>query len=186
MKQPVIQNDNANLPPLLVLSTFLKEKKRTFVLEKLKEFGLVRKEWFDKSLGHQKKDFPYKPFLGRRYRWSTAPVTDAEVDQLFSMIQTLMQTVPQKNKVESNSKGQVLSKGTNKKKRISFLALFLITLALTILGGGGFAAFQIFTYGPSESFQFELAGVILGGTLTMGVILLALGKILQQVKAKLN
>jgi hypothetical protein len=39
---------NASLPPTLVLSTFLLEQKRAYVSAKLKDFGLVRKEYFDK------------------------------------------------------------------------------------------------------------------------------------------
>ena len=40
---------NASLPPTLVLSTFLLEQKRAYVSAKLKDFGLVRKEYFDKK-----------------------------------------------------------------------------------------------------------------------------------------
>jgi hypothetical protein len=57
MAKKVINNLNANLPPLVVLGSFLSEKKKDFVTTKLNEFGLVRKEYFDRKLGHQKKDF---------------------------------------------------------------------------------------------------------------------------------
>jgi hypothetical protein len=89
MAKKKINNPNADLPPLLVLSTFLAEKKREFVTEKLKEFGLVRQEFFNRKLGHKKSDFPLKKFLGKRYRYTTAPMTDEEVNQLFTIIQTL-------------------------------------------------------------------------------------------------
>lgn len=89
MAKKKLTNSNADLPPLLVLSTFLAEKKREFVTEKLKEFGLVRQEFFNRKLGHKKADFPFKKFLGKRYRYVTAPMTDEEVNQLFTIIQTL-------------------------------------------------------------------------------------------------
>jgi hypothetical protein len=89
MAKKKLTNPNADLPPLLVLSTFLAEKKREFVTEKLKEFGLVRQEFFNRKLGHKKSDFPFKKFLGKRYRYVTAPMTDEEVNQLFTIIQTL-------------------------------------------------------------------------------------------------
>ncbi len=89
MAKKKLTNPNADLPPLLVLSTFLAEKKREFVTEKLKEFGLVRQEFFNRKLGHKKADFPFKKFLGKRYRYVTAPMTEEEVNQLFAIIQTL-------------------------------------------------------------------------------------------------
>jgi hypothetical protein len=89
MAKKKLTNPNADLPPLLVLSTFLAEKKREFVTEKLKEFGLVRQEFFNRKLGHKKADFPFKKFLGKRYRYVTAPMTEEEVNQLFNIIQTL-------------------------------------------------------------------------------------------------
>ena len=89
MAKKKLTNPNADLPPLLVLSTFLAEKKREFVTEKLKVFGLVRQEFFNRKLGHKKADFPFKKFLGKRYRYVTAPMTEEEVNQLFNIIQTL-------------------------------------------------------------------------------------------------
>jgi hypothetical protein len=99
MAKKKLKNPNADLPPLLVLSTFLAEKKRSFVTTKLKEFGLVRQEYFNRKLGHKKADFPMKKFLGQRYRFVTAPMTDDEVNQLFSIIQTLISL--QKNPKDS-------------------------------------------------------------------------------------
>lgn len=98
MAKKKITNPNADLPPLLVLSSFLSEKKREYVTEKLKEFGLVRQEFFNRKLGHKKVDFPFKKFLGKRYRYVTAPMTDEEVNQLFTIIQTLasLQKQPKK------------------------------------------------------------------------------------------
>jgi DNA-binding transcriptional regulator GbsR (MarR family) len=111
MKKTNLQDTNANLPPLMVLGSFLSEKKREFVSSKLQEFGLVRKEIFNKKLGHKKKDFPLKKFFGKRYRFVPAPMTDAEVDQLFEMIQTLLAITPKAT--TSNGAGNV--NGKNKK-----------------------------------------------------------------------
>ena len=111
MKKTNLQDTNANLPPLMVLGSFLSEKKREFVSSKLQEFGLVRKEIFNKKLGHKKKDFPLKKFFGKRYRFVPAPMTDAEVDQLFDMIQTLLAITPKAT--TSNGDGNV--NGKNKK-----------------------------------------------------------------------
>lgn len=111
MKKTNLQDTNANLPPLMVLGSFLSEKKREFVSSKLQEFGLVRKEIFNKKLGHKKKDFPLKKFFGKRYRFVPAPMTDAEVDQLFEMIQTLLAITPKAT--TSNGDGNV--NGKNKK-----------------------------------------------------------------------
>jgi hypothetical protein len=108
MKKKNLQDTNANLPPLMVLGSFLSEKKREFVSSKLQEFGLVRKEVFNRKLGHKKKDFPLKKFLGKRYRFIPAPMTDAEVDQLFDMIQTLLAITPKKN--NNNDEGNVIKK----------------------------------------------------------------------------
>ena len=108
MKKKNLQDTNANLPPLMVLGSFLSEKKREFVSSKLQEFGLVRKEVFNRKLGHKKKDFPLKKFLGKRYRFIPAPMTDAEVDQLFDMIQTLLTITPKKN--NNNDEGNVIKK----------------------------------------------------------------------------
>ena len=104
MKKTKLQDTNANLPPLMVLGSFLSEKKREFVSSKLQEFGLVRKEVFNKKLGHKKKDFPLKKFLGKRYRYVPAPMTDAEVDQLFQMIQTLIAITPKSNATDGDGK----------------------------------------------------------------------------------
>ncbi len=108
MKKKNLQDTNANLPPLMVLGSFLSEKKREFVSSKLQEFGLVRKEVFNRKLGHKKKDFPLKKFFGKRYRFIPAPMTDAEVDQLFDMIQTLLAITPKKN--NNNDEGNVIKK----------------------------------------------------------------------------
>ncbi len=108
MKKKNLQDTNANLPPLMVLGSFLSEKKREFVSSKLQEFGLVRKEVFNRKLGHKKKDFPLKKFFGKRYRFIPAPMTDAEVDQLFDMIQTLLAITPKKN--NTNDDGNVIKK----------------------------------------------------------------------------
>ncbi len=108
MKKKNLQDTNANLPPLMVLGSFLSEKKREFVSGKLQEFGLVRKEVFNRKLGHKKKDFPLKKFFGKRYRFIPAPMTDAEVDQLFDMIQTLLAITPKKN--NNNDEGNVIKK----------------------------------------------------------------------------
>jgi hypothetical protein len=100
MAKKKLTNPNADLPPLLVLSTFLAEKKREFVTEKLKEFGLVRQEFFNRKLGHKKADFPFKKFLGKRYRYVTAPMTEEEVNQLFAIIQTLTSLQKQTKKID--------------------------------------------------------------------------------------
>ena len=100
MAKKKLTNPNADLPPLLVLSTFLAEKKREFVTEKLKEFGLVRREFFNRKLGHKKADFPFKKFLGKRYRYVTAPMTEEEVNQLFAIIQTLTSLQKQTKKID--------------------------------------------------------------------------------------
>jgi hypothetical protein len=182
MAKPVHINPNADLPPLMVLSPYLKEKKREFVTQKLHDFGLVRKEIFNRKLGHQRKDFPFKPWFKKRYRYVTAPMTDEEVDQLASTIQSLMSFTP---KVESSqtqvippqSLGDAVSK-----KSFSILSLGLILFSLISLGGGFFLAYQI--YLSSFSLAFELASLIAAGSLFVAIMFVALAEILKLIKSK--
>jgi hypothetical protein len=148
MAKKITNHPNANLPPLMVLTSFLNEKKREFVTNKLKEFGLVRQEFFDRKAGHKKKDFPFKRFLGKRYRFVTAPMTDQEVDQLFLLVQTLISITPkassQANLLETKQGlGQGAQPITKKPSRkFSLLALLLNLFALITLAIGGYSAYE--------------------------------------------
>ncbi|MEY3431222.1 MAG: hypothetical protein RIS53_120 [Bacillota bacterium] len=184
MAQSPVKNPNANLPPLVVLGSFLTEKKREFVSKKLFEFGLVRKEYFDRKLGHQKKDFKFKKFFGKRYRYTPAPMTETEVDQLFTLIQTLMSMSPKSNpettsKLNSQSFEKPLQKSTS--LPISLLGIFLVILGLAGLGGGGFAAYLV--YSNAGPLALELAAVIAGSSLFFALTLMTLARILRIVRA---
>jgi hypothetical protein len=138
-------NQNASLPPILVLSTFLLEQKREFVHKKLKEFGLVRKEYFDKKLGHKKRDFQLKKLFGKRYRLATAPLNDAEVVELYETIQTLItlkgeKTTDFKNLNDLESPAHSLKSTSG----FSLINLFLLITSLGGLGGAGYYGFTIY------------------------------------------
>lgn len=177
-------NPNANLPPLVVLGTFLTEKKREFVASKLFDFGLVRKEFYDPKQGHKKKDFKLKKFLGKRYRYVPAPMTDAEVEQLFTLIQTLISITPKPNQPQANESqlASTTSQTTSKKKRLplSFLGLLLGLFALAGLGGGGYAAYLVYT--ANGTLALELAIVIGATSLFFALVLLVLARILRIVR----
>lgn len=180
-----LQNPNANLPPLVVLGSFLSEKKREFVSKKLFEFGLVRKEFFDPKLGHNKKDFKLKKFLGKRYRYTPAPMTDAEVDQLFSLIQTLMSLTPKPNQDQANQlDGIKLEKGKQHLNRtrtpFSLLGIILVLVGLAGLGGGGYAAYLV--YVNAAPLALELAAVIGASSVFFALSLITLARILRIVR----
>jgi hypothetical protein len=184
MAKSIVKNPNANLPPLVVLGSFLTEKKREFVSKKLFEFGLVRKEYFDRKLGHQKKDFKLKKFLGKRYRYTPAPMTEAEVDQLFTLIQTLMSMSPKSNqepanKLDSKSSDKPLHKTTS--LPFSFLGMILFIIGLAGLGGGGFAAYLV--YMNAGPLALELSVVIAASSLFFALSLITLARILRIVQA---
>jgi hypothetical protein len=183
MAKEIKLNPNANLPPLVVLGSFLGEKKREFVSQKLFDFGLVRKEYFDRKLGHKKKDFKLKKFLGKRYRYTPAPMTDAEVEQLFQLIQTLLSMTPKSNQ-EPSLTNPLPSQTQAKKKQalpISFLGVFLFVFAFAGLGGGVYAAYLVYTNaGP---LALELAAVIGATSLFFFLTLLVLARILRFLRA---
>lgn len=185
MAKKVINNLNANLPPLVVLGSFLSEKKKDFVTTKLKEFGLVRKEYFDRKLGHQKKDFKLKKFLGKRYRFVAAPMTDAEVDQIFDLIQTLLSITPKANNNGSTTNQLDVSSSplpTKKTKLpISLLGFLLVILGLGGLGGGGYAAYLVFT--NDGELALEIASVIAATSLFFSLTLIVLARILRIVRS---
>jgi uncharacterized protein YjgD (DUF1641 family) len=184
MAKKVIENPNANLPPLVVLESFLNEKKKEFVTNKLHEFGLVRKEVFDRKLGHQKKDFKLKKFLGKRYRFVSAPMTEAEIEQIFTLIQTLLSITPKATSNLSNGKSFVDDKKTNGEKEnlpISLLGLLLILVGLAGLGGGGYAAYLVFTNGGALA--LELAAIIAASGVFFSLTLIVLARILQIVSS---
>jgi hypothetical protein len=184
MAKKVIQNPNANLPPLMVLESFLNEKKKEFVTNKLHEFGLVRKEVFDRKLGHKKKDFKLKKFLGKRYRFVPAPMTEAEVEQLFTLIQTLLSITPQSTLNLPDGKPVDDDKKTNSKKQklpISLLGLLLVLAGLAGLGGGGYAAYLVFT--NDGALALELAAIIAASGVFFSLTLLVLARILRIVRS---
>ena len=184
MAKKVIQNPNANLPPLVVLESFLNEKKKEFVTNKLHEFGLVRKEVFDRKLGHQKKDFKLKKFFGKRYRFVPAPMTEAEVEQIFTLIQTLLSITPKATSNVSDGKSIVDDIKTNTKKEklpVSLLGLFLVLVGLAGLGGGGYAAYLVFTNGGALA--LELAAIIAASGVFFSLTLLVLARILRIVRS---
>jgi hypothetical protein len=184
MAKKVIQNPNANLPPLVVLESFLNEKKKEFVTNKLHEFGLVRKEVFDRKLGHQKKDFKLKKFLGKRYRFVPAPMTDTEVEQIFTLIQTLLSITPKATSNLSDGKPDTEDKKTISKKQklpISLLGLLLVLVALAGLGGGGYAAYLVFT--NDGALALELAAIIAASGVFFSLTLLVLARILRIVRS---
>jgi hypothetical protein len=178
MAKKLIQNTNANLPPLLVLEYFLKDKKKEFVISKLHEFGLVRKEFFDRKLGHKKKDFKLKKFLGKRYRFIPAPMTEAELEHVFTLIQTLLSITP---KATSN-----LSEGNETLKKsqtlpLSPLSLLLVLVGLAGLGGGGYASYLVFT--NNGVLALELAAIIAASSVFFSLTLIVLARILRIVRS---
>lgn len=176
-------NANANLPPLVVLGSFLGEKKREFVSQKLFDFGLVRKEYFDLKLGHKKKDFKLKKFLGKRYRYIPAPMTDAEVEQLFQLIQTLLSMTPKSNQEPLLANPAPTQTKTKNKSPlpVSLLGVLLFLFAFAGLGGGGYAAYLVYTNaGP---LALELAAVIGATSLFFFLTLLVLARILRFLRA---
>lgn len=184
MAKKLIQNPNANLPPLVVLESFLSEKKKEFVTSKLHEFGLVRKEVFDRKLGHQKKDFKLKKFLGKRYRFVPAPMTETEVEQIFTLIQTLLSITPKAPSNVSDGNPIVDDKKTKSKKQklpISLLGLLLVLLGLAGLGGGGYAAYLVFI--NDGALALELAAIIAASGVFFSLTLLVLARILRIVRS---
>lgn len=157
-KKPLL-NQNASLPPTLVLSTFLLEQKRTFVTSKLIEYGLVRKEYFDKSLGHKKNDFKLKKLFGRRYRLATATLTDVEINELFDTIQTLIVLKEDTAKpLQNNPLGD--EKNTIKTKPgFSFLNFIIFLTSLGALGGGGYVAYT--TYETNLEYAITIGAIAL-------------------------
>ncbi|MBM3909297.1 MAG: hypothetical protein FJ352_00800 [Firmicutes bacterium] len=184
MAQSPVKNPNANLPPLVVLGSFLTEKKREFVSKKLFEFGLVRKEYFDRKLEHQKKDFTLKKFLGKRYRYTPAPMTDAEVDQIFTLIQTLMSMSVKTNQDSPNKFNfQAVEKPLQKSTALPFslLGILLVIIGLVGLGGGAYAAYLV--YSNAGPLALELAAVIGATSLFFALSLITLARILRIVRA---
>ncbi len=184
MAKSIVKNPNANLPPLVVLGSFLTEKKREFVSKKLFEFGLVRKEFYDRKLGHQKKDFKLKKFLGKRYRYTPAPMTDTEVDQIFTLIQTLMSMTPKSNQdqpAKFDEKSLEKTVGKNTRLPLSLLGIMLVLVGLAGLGGGGYAAYLV--YANAGPLALELAAVIAGSSLFFALALITLARILRIVRA---
>lgn len=190
MAKKTITNPNADLPPLMVLSSFLNEKKREYVSNKLKDFGLVRKEYFNRKLGHQKKDFPLKKFLGKRYRYVTAAMSDAEVEQLFGIVKTLLEITPKPRQNQdaftSQDSSRKKQESNEEKASFSFLSFILNLLALVNLGVGGYSLYQLYNVTMTlnlSPIDFTIAiaeGVIL--YLVPAIILFALAQIIRKIK----
>jgi hypothetical protein len=161
-KKPLL-NQNASLPPTLVLSTFLLEQKRTFVASKLKEYGLVRKEYFDKSLGHNKNDFKLKKLFGKRYRLVTATLTDLEIHELFDTIQTLIVLKEDKTTLiqKTPSTNDTNSIHSNKPGFSLFNFIILLT-TLSALGGAGYVAFTSYEANPEYAITIGAIAVSYG------------------------
>jgi hypothetical protein len=181
MAKPIQINPNADLPPLMVLSPYLKEKKREFVTKKLHDFGLVRKEIFNRKLGHKRKDFPLKKFFGKRYRYVTAPMTDEEVDQLLNTIQSLMNLTPKPEASQTQTDRKLLNPSVPPVKSNSLLSMLLVLLSFVSLGGGFFAAYQV--YMSSIALALELAIVLASGSFLIAIMFLALAQILKLLKS---
>jgi hypothetical protein len=184
MAKKIIQNPNANLPPLVVLESFLNEKKKEFVVSKLHEFGLVRKEVFDKKLGHKKKDFKLKKFLGKRYRIVPAPMTDNEVEQIFTLIQTLLSITPKAPSNLSESTQVIDDKKSPAKKQklpMSLLGFLLVLTGLAGLGGGGYAAYLVFTNDGELALAFAV--IIAASSVFFSLTLIVLARILRIVRS---
>lgn len=192
MAKKTILNPNADLPPLMVLASFLNEKKREFVTTKLKEFGLVRQEFFNKKLGHKKKDFPFKKFLGKRYRFVTAPMTDPEVDQLFQLVQTLISITPKSQGGESqltNLNAKLTKEEPKKiKRRFSLVAFLLGILGFVSLGVGGYTLYLEVIESLSTNLPLLELVLSIGQSmvtwLVPAFILFALAVLLKEVKNK--
>jgi hypothetical protein len=182
MAKKVIQNPNANLPPLVVLESFLNEKKKDFVVNKLHEFGLVRKEVFNRKLGHKKKDFKLKKFFGKRYRLIPAPMTEHEVEQIFTVIQTLLSITPKTNaqSSEASQTGTLKTNTENEKLPISPLGMALVLVAFAGLGGG-YASYLVFTNDGELALTF--AAIIAASSLFFSLTLIVLARILRIVRS---
>ena len=168
-KKPLL-NQNASLPPTLVLSTFLLEQKRTFVTSKLKEYGLVRKEYFDKSLGHKKSDFKLKKLFGRRYRLATATLTDLEINELFDTIQTLIVLKEDKTKlIQQNPSINENNSIKSVKPGFSFFNFIILLTSLGALGGGGYVAYT--TYETNLEYAITIGAIAVSyGLLSLLII----------------
>jgi hypothetical protein len=178
---------NAELPPTLVIGSFLKEQKRDYVSKKLIEFGLVRKEYFNRKQGHTRKDYPFKKFFGKRYRFITAPLTDDEVESLFDMIRALI-TI--KTKDQTNALFEKLSAVSAKEAPVvnpltlkpSFISMLLFVFGLVAFAGGGYLAYTLFT---QETLALRLEWTIIVGATAMFIALIffALARILRILKS---
>jgi hypothetical protein len=178
MKKKFIRNPNADLPPLVVLESYLNQKKREFVVNKLRAFGLVRKEYYDRKLGHKKKDFKLRKFFGKRYRLEPAPMTDPEFEQVFTLIQNLLSITPKSTDNDSKT-NQALDK--KKTPLINLLSSFLVFVGLAGLGGGGFAAYLVFANNGVMALEF--AAIIAASSLFFSLTLIVLARILSIVTA---
>jgi hypothetical protein len=178
MKKKFIRNPNADLPPLVVLESYLNQKKREFVVNKLRAFGLVRKEYYDRKLGHKKKDFNLRKFFGKRYRLVPAPMTDPEFEQVFKLIQNLLSITP---KSDSNVSESSQALNNEKTPPINLLASFLVLVGLAGLGGGGFAAYLVFTNNGVMALEF--AAIIAASSVFFSLTLIVLARILSIVTA---
>jgi hypothetical protein len=193
MAKKIPTNPNADLPPLMVLTSFLNEKKREFVTKKLMEFGLVRQEFFNRKLGHKKKEFPFKKFLGKRYRFVTAPMTDQEVDQLFQLVQTLISITPKPqgpagtNQEVSPSLSNKDSVKKRRNKKFSFIAFLLNILGLLTLAIGGYSLYDSVLTLLAESLPILELTIALGQEvitlIVPAIILFGLAATLKTVKA---
>jgi hypothetical protein len=180
MAKKNLLTENASLPPTLVLSTFLLEQKRAYVIAKLKDFGLVKKEFYDKKIGHKKKDFPFKKFLGRRYRVVTAALSNEDVDELFNTIQVLVTLKTNDNKndlIGSNGGTSETNKQPKRKPKVTLLGLFLTFLGFVALAGGGYIAYTVYV---AEGVLFlELAAIIAASSIFFALVMFSLAKILR-------
>jgi hypothetical protein len=184
MGKKIIQNPNAGLPPLVVLESYLNAKKKEFVVSKLRAFGLVRQEFFDRKLGHKKKDFKLKKFFGKRYRLVPAPMTETEFEQIFNLIQSLLALTPKSNSSVSEDNQSLDEKqGSSKKQNLSFslLSSLLIFVGLAGLAGGGYASYLVFT--NNGLLAVEFAAIIAASSVFFSLTLIVLARILRIVTA---
>lgn len=179
-KQKPIPN-NAALPPTLVIASFVTEKKRSFVDAKLKQFGLVRKEYYSRKSGHNKADFKLKKFLGRRYRYATAPMTDDEVQVLFDQFMDLQKIISPSSTSSPLSTAETPKTGsstpTKPPLKSGFLRFLLTVLGLAGFGGGGYGAYLVFS--STIDLSLELAIIIAAASLLFAFTFFALARILK-------
>jgi hypothetical protein len=112
-------------------------------------------------------------------------MTDAEVDQIFDLIQTLLSITPKANNngLKTNQLDVSSTAMPTKKTKlpISLLGFLLVILGLGGLGGGGYAAYLVFT--NEGELALEFASIIAATSLFFSLTLIVLARILRIVRS---